>query len=141
MILNNQQNNPVVLNEIRKTFEKNKTTCFSYGGASKNVVQVAIKNMSISFNAGEIFGFLGPSGSGKSSIIRLIANDIRPDAGFIKINGKTVNILNKLRFSKYVGICEQHDAFWHDLTLREHLLFYATVKKFSEYSIYKRCNK
>ncbi|MFA5202332.1 MAG: ABC transporter ATP-binding protein [Bacteroidales bacterium] len=58
--------------------------CFSYSGKGKN----AVKDMSFSVSEGEIFGFLGPSGAGKTTTQRLLIGLLRNYSGRITVMGK-----------------------------------------------------
>src|SRR3989304_3968103 len=49
---------------------------------------VAVDDVSLTVNRGEIFGLLGPNGAGKTTTIRTVLNIIRPDAGTITFDGK-----------------------------------------------------
>ena len=47
----------------------------------------ALDDVSFNVNGGEIVGFIGPNGSGKTTTMKLLTGIIRPDSGKIKING------------------------------------------------------
>jgi ABC-2 type transport system ATP-binding protein len=55
----------------------------SYGG------QVAVKNVSLQVEAGEIYGLLGPNGAGKTTTLRCICTLAQPDSGIIRVVGET----------------------------------------------------
>ena len=55
----------------------------------------AIYDISFQVNKGDIYGFLGPNGDGKSSTLRMILGFIKPEKGDIKLNGSFVNFKNK----------------------------------------------
>lgn len=63
------------------------------GRESKKEI-TALKDLSISFNAGELIGIIGANGCGKSTLLRVIAGIYRPDSGKIKINGKIISLIN-----------------------------------------------
>ena len=50
----------------------------------------AVDEISLAVNRGEIFGFLGPNGAGKTTTIKMIAGLLKPDAGKIFINGRSL---------------------------------------------------
>lgn len=62
----------------------------------------AIKNLSLSINKGEVYGFLGSNGAGKSTTIRLLMDFIRPTSGSAKILGKD-NIEFGVELKKHIG--------------------------------------
>lgn len=59
----------------------------------------AVDNLSMSVNKGDIYGFLGPNGSGKTTTIRIILGLISADSGYVRVNGKDIN----KDFKKYVS--------------------------------------
>lgn len=67
--------------------------------------------------------------------------ETQPDAGLIKICNENLSLNSLKTFCKNVGVCPQHDALWEEITLREHLYFYASIKKLPEEIIVKTCEK
>ncbi|GIN85217.1 antibiotic ABC transporter ATP-binding protein [Heyndrickxia sporothermodurans] len=85
---------------------------------------IAVDNMSLSISEGEIFGFLGANGAGKSTTINMIAGLIRSNEGTINILGK--NIKKNSRFAKMnIGMVPQDLAIYEDLTAYENVKFFA----------------
>ena len=80
----------------------------------------ALKSLSLTINAGEVFGFLGPNGAGKSTTIKLLLNLIRPSSGSISIGGKAVSDRN-LRRS--IGYLPENPYFYDHLSAKELLWF------------------
>lgn len=89
---------------------------------SKNFGEkMVLKNISFTVEEGEIFCLLGPSGAGKTTLIRLITGAISPDEGEIIINNIKVpnrNIIEK------IGFMPQNEALYNDLSGRDNLLFF-----------------
>lgn len=86
--------------------------------------QQVIDRISFSVGAGEVVVLRGPSGSGKSSVIRLAGLLTRPDAGSIEIQGEDVTAApaaHKIRESS-IGMVFQHSNLLSELTLLENLL-------------------
>lgn len=80
--------------------------------------------MSLTIKEGEIFGFLGSNGAGKSTTINMIAGLLRSNEGEIKILGK--NIASQSKFAKRnIGIVPQDLAIYEDLTAFENVRFFA----------------
>jgi ABC-type multidrug transport system ATPase subunit len=71
----------------------------------------------------------------------MVTTEVLPDAGSVKINNLDSSIANLKVFYQNVGLCPQHDPLWDEITLREHLLLYAAIKKIPEYKITKKCNE
>lgn len=85
-----------------------------------------IKSISLSLKSGEIFGFLGPNGSGKTTTIRMLVGLIAPNRGTIKIMGKDIQ---KERESalRNVGCIVENPDMYNDFTGMENLRFYADM--------------
>ncbi|MDQ0198945.1 ABC transporter ATP-binding protein [Neobacillus ginsengisoli] len=85
---------------------------------------IAVDNISLSIAEGEIFGFLGANGAGKSTTINMIAGLLRINDGEITILGK--NIAKNSKFAKMnIGIVPQDLAIYEDLTAAENVRFFA----------------
>jgi ABC-2 type transport system ATP-binding protein len=85
---------------------------------------VAVDNLSIEIEKGEIFGLLGPNGAGKTTSIKMITGLLKPDSGGVIINGKTAES-EKSRLN--VGLCPQELVLWNNLTCLEQLVFIAAM--------------
>ncbi len=86
----------------------------------------ALKNISFEVNEGEIFGFIGPDGAGKTTLFRIITTLLLPDEGEIKVLGlDAVKGFKELR--KNIGYMPGRFSLYQDLTVEENLNFYATV--------------
>ena len=68
-----------------------------YGGKVK-----ALDNISLSIEAGHIYGFLGPNGAGKTTTIKLITGVIKPDSGTILVDGYDA-LTEPLKAKKCIG--------------------------------------
>ncbi|XP_057284756.1 ATP-binding cassette sub-family A member 13 [Pezoporus wallicus] len=89
--------------------------------------KAAIKDLSLAFHRGQITALLGPNGAGKTTIMSLLAGLYPPSSGTIIINGKDIHSdLAAIRTE--LGVCPQYDVLFNVLTVREHLLFYGSVK-------------
>lgn len=85
---------------------------------------IAVDNISLNVREGEIFGFLGANGAGKSTTINMIASLLRSTKGEISLLGK--NIAKDSRFAKMnTGIVPQDLAIYEDMTAYENVHFFA----------------
>ena len=86
----------------------------------------AVKDLALTVRRGEIFGFLGPNGSGKTTSIRMLCGLLTPDSGEGTCLGH--NILTETKaIKREVGYMTQAFSFWIDLTIRENLRFIARM--------------
>lgn len=90
---------------------------FKYSGASEN----AISNFSFKINKGEVFGIIGATGSGKSTIINLLQGFYPASVGFISIDGENILNIEKTKLSAKFGTVMQKNALFKG-TIRENLL-------------------
>src|SRR5690606_12609867 len=85
---------------------------------------IAVDNMSLNVREGEIFGFLGANGAGKSTTINMISSLLRITKGEIELLGK--NIVKHSHFAKSnIGIVPQDLAIYEDMTAYENVKFFA----------------
>lgn len=88
--------------------------------------KMAVRDMELHVKKGEIFGFLGPNGSGKTTTIRMLCGLLTPDAGRGTCLG--YNILTESeKIKQHVGYMTQKFSFYTDLSVEENLNFVATV--------------
>jgi ABC-2 type transport system ATP-binding protein len=86
----------------------------------------ALKDITFDVNEGEIFGFIGPDGSGKTTLFRIIATLLHPGEGTMKVLGlDSVKDIKELR--KNIGYMPGRFSLYQDLSVEENLNFYATV--------------
>jgi ABC-2 type transport system ATP-binding protein len=85
-----------------------------------------VNDLSLRVNRGEILGFLGPNGSGKTTSIRMMCGLLTPDSGSGTCLG--YDILKESReIKRRVGYMTQRFSFWEDLSIRENLDFVARL--------------
>jgi ABC-2 type transport system ATP-binding protein len=103
------------------------TTVLSVKNVKKNIKnKPIIKGISFYVYAGEIFGFLGPNGSGKTTTIRMLVNLIKPTEGTISICGYDVH-KNHNEAMQYVGCIVENPELYSYLTGWENLEHFARM--------------
>src|SRR5262245_59616129 len=86
----------------------------------------AVKDLDLQIKRGEIFGFLGPNGSGKTTTIRMLCGLLIPDSGSGQCLG--YDILTQSREIKMrVGYMTQQYSFYEDLTTYENFDFIGRI--------------
>ena len=89
--------------------------------------RVAVRDVSLSVNAGEIVTLLGPNGAGKTTTMRMLAGLILPTAGRISINGIEFADATAARARGSVGLLTEAPGLWERLSVRINLLTYARL--------------
>jgi ABC-type multidrug transport system ATPase subunit len=114
-------------NQAVRVLNFRKVFAGQHGGAEK----VAVRDLSFAVNKNECFGLLGHNGAGKTTCISMLCGLHKPTAGRATVAGFD---LDSEMASVYenMGVCPQHDILWNDLTAREHLLFFARLRKIPE---------
>lgn len=101
---------------LSKTFEKDCVVC----------------DVGFQIKPGEIFGFLGPNGSGKTTSMRMICGLLKPDAGSGHCLGYDI-IKESDQIKKHVGYMTQDFSLYDDLTAYENLEFIARLYQVDQY--------
>jgi len=83
-------------------------------------------NIKMHVKRGEIFGFLGPNGSGKTTTIRMLCGLLTPDSGQGHCLGYDI-VKQSDEIKSHVGYMTQHFSLYKDLTVRENLEFIARL--------------
>ncbi|WP_296657412.1 ABC transporter ATP-binding protein [Paraburkholderia sp.] len=85
-----------------------------------------VNDVSLQVAHGEIFGFLGPNGSGKTTSIRMMCGLLTPDSGSGTCLGYDIRRESE-QIKRNVGYMTQRFSYWEDLTIRENLDFVARI--------------
>src|SRR3989344_5953899 len=80
----------------------------------------AVVDLSMYVKRGEIFGFLGPNGSGKTTTIRMLCGLMTPDSGSGECLGYDI-VKDSDKIKPLIGYVPQHFSLYKDLTVRENL--------------------
>ena len=88
----------------------------------------AVDDLSFEVQSGQVFGFLGQNGSGKSTTIRMLLSLIHPTSGSIEIFGKPIK-KNREEILEQVGAIIERPDLYPYLSAKEHLELFAKVRK------------
>jgi ABC-2 type transport system ATP-binding protein len=88
--------------------------------------KTVVDAIDLSVRRGEIYGFLGPNGSGKTTFIRMLCGLLTPDAGTGTCLGFDVRT-QQAEIKRHVGYMTQKFSYYEDLSIRENLDFIARI--------------
>jgi len=100
---------------------------------------VAVDNISFEVEKGEIFGFLGANGAGKTTAMRMLCGLSLPSSGNATVAGFDVYTQNEM-IKKNIGYMSQKFSLYEDLTVRENIQFYGGIYGKSNHFILDKTN-
>jgi ABC-2 type transport system ATP-binding protein len=98
---------------------------------------VANDHLTFEVPRGEIFGFLGANGAGKTTAIRILCGLSEPTSGFVRVAGYDIYTQRNL-IKKNIGYMSQKFSLYDDLTIFENIRFYAAIYGLSNKEIRER---
>ena len=106
-------NTTISINQLSKTY------------AGKPPI-VALNDINLQIQRGEIFGLIGPDGAGKTSLFRILTTLLLADGGSAKVSG--LDIVEDFRnIRNHIGYMPGRFSLYQDLTVEENLQFFADV--------------
>lgn len=87
---------------------------------------IAVNNISFEVDKGEIFGFLGANGAGKTTAMRMLTGLLTPTSGEARVGGFDVFTQGE-QIKKHIGYMSQKFSLYEDLTVAENIAFYGGI--------------
>ncbi len=87
---------------------------------------VAVRDLSLTIERGEVFGLIGPDGAGKTTTLRMLAGVLKPTSGQAHVLGQDV-VRDPEALRQKIGYMPQHFSLYGDLSVLENLTFFADI--------------
>lgn len=87
---------------------------------------IAVDNVSLSVEKGEIFGLLGPNGAGKSTMIKMLCGILSPTSGKGTVYGNDI-VTEQEQIKNIIGYMSQKFSLYEDMTIQENLEFFGSI--------------
>ncbi|HDL84920.1 MAG TPA: ABC transporter ATP-binding protein [Candidatus Acetothermia bacterium] len=97
----------------------------------------AVRGLDLVVNEGEIYGLIGPNGSGKTTTMRMLCGILRPDEGEVYLLGSRIPSFKVLRS---IGYMPQENAIYDDITVQENLCFFGRIQGLTREGINENAN-
>ncbi|BCZ44821.1 bacitracin ABC transporter ATP-binding protein [Clostridium gelidum] len=107
--------NIISMKKVRKDFNKS----------------TVVKNLNIDIKEGEIFGFLGPSGAGKTTTIKILTSQLIPTSGQVMVLGKEIYV-EESKVLRNIGVLTDNSGLYERLTVKDNLMLFANINKLHE---------
>jgi drug efflux transport system ATP-binding protein len=101
---------------------------------------VAVDHISFDVRAGEVFGFLGANGAGKTTAIRMLTGLLAPSSGAATVAGHDVGSEAE-QVKRAIGYMSQRFSLYEDLTVRENIALYGGIYGLSDREISERTGR
>lgn len=93
-----------------------------------------LENISLKVQEGEIFGLLGPSGAGKTTLIKILTGQLKQKSGYAKLLGTDTGKLGSAEHAK-IGTMMDNFGLYERLSVYDNLVFYADIYQVSHHVI------
>lgn len=97
----------------------------------------AVNNISFQVKRGEIFGFLGANGAGKTTAMKMMCGLLLPTSGSARIAGYDLKTESK-QIKKEIGYMSQRFSLYDDLTIMENMMLFGTIYKVPKQALNER---
>lgn len=98
--------------------------------------KVALDDVSMTINKGEIFGMLGPNGAGKTTLIRIINKIVEPNSGSVRFNG---DLMTQKHLSE-IGYLPEERGLYKTMTVENHAIFLGQLRGLSKADVKLKLN-
>jgi len=98
----------------------------------------AVRGVSLSVAAGELVAVLGESGSGKTTVVKMINRLIEPDEGAVRVDGKDVRAQDPVALRRTIGYVIQHAGLFPHFTLADNVALVPRLLEWDEADVKKR---
>lgn len=99
-----------------------KDVCLSFGTG------FSLDHLGFQVMAGEVYGFLGPSGAGKTTTMKLLTKQLNKSSGIIRVFGKDIEKMEREDFDQ-IGILSDTNGLYERMTIEENLQFFASLRQ------------
>src|SRR5690625_1740723 len=89
--------------------------------------KMALRSVNLQVKKGEIFGLLGPSGAGKTTMIKLLTGQLIPSSGTIHVHDYIVDQFRSVEFRQSIGILSDNSALYERLTVEDNLTLFCKL--------------
>lgn len=102
--------------------------------------RVAVQELSLTLQAGQVLGLLGINGAGKSTTLSMIAGALAPDSGTIRLDGEDL-AEHPACARRLLGWLPERAPLWQELTVREHLDAHGRLRGLSSSALRQACER